>query len=109
MAKQAEIGYDGECTFCIHSVNWIRRHDRHCRLSYKALPSGATCVTLQDESGDWNASTAVLRALRHLGGVWRVIAGMLMIVPRPIRDAVYRIIARHRHFTGPGGVQNNVE
>lgn len=109
MKEKAEIGYDSGCIFCTHSINWLRRHDRHGRLSYKALPSGASCVTLQDKSGDWKASTAALRALGHLGGMWSVSSKVLLMIPRPIRDRLYCIIARHRHITGSEGVQNNAE
>ena len=42
-------------------------------------------------------STAALRVLRYLGGVWRALGVLGAIVPRFIRDAVYDLIARHRH------------
>jgi predicted DCC family thiol-disulfide oxidoreductase YuxK len=41
-------------------------------------------------------STAALRVARYVGGPWRVLA-LAAIVPRPIRDAAYDFIARHRH------------
>ena len=97
MVEKVEIGYDRECEFCNHSIKWLRRRDRKGRLSYRALSPGAECVTLRDEAGNWESSTAVLRVMKHLGGGWRMVALILMIVPKPIRDAVYRMIARHRH------------
>lgn len=110
MAKKAEIGYDGTCRFCNNSVNWLRRHDRHNRLSFKKLSSDSSCVTLSDDKGTWEASTAALRALKHLGGLWRMVAQVLMIIPRPLRDAIYRTVARKRHFiVGSGATQNTAE
>ena len=41
-------------------------------------------------------SNAVLLALRRLGGAWRLIA-VLYVFPRPLRDFVYRIVARNRY------------
>lgn len=44
----------------------------------------------------YEQSNAVLLALRRLGGVWRLIA-LLYVFPRPLRDFVYRIVARNRY------------
>ncbi|MXW82375.1 MAG: DUF393 domain-containing protein [Rhodothermaceae bacterium] len=96
MSRKIEINYDDQCVFCQRSVNWLRKRDRRGRFSYAALPPGASCVTLRDEAGTSKASTAALRALRHLGGGWRITANVLLIIPRPIRDAVYQVIARNR-------------
>ncbi len=110
MDKKAELRYDGTCEFCNHSVNWLRRHDHHNRLSFEKLPPNASCVTLSDIEGDWEASTAALRALKHLEGLWGIVAQVLMIFPRPFRDAVYRMIARRRHLiAGSGGARNTAE
>ena len=41
-------------------------------------------------------SNAVLHALGRLGGPWRLIA-VLYVFPRPLRDLIYRFIARNRY------------
>lgn len=41
-------------------------------------------------------STAVLRICDKIGGWWRVL-GWLRVIPRPIRDAVYKFIAANRY------------
>ena len=48
-------------------------------------------------------SSAVLRVLRYLGGVWRPLGVVAAIVPRALRDAVYDLVARHRHRLIRGG------
>ncbi len=110
MEKKIEIGFDGACKLCNHSVKWLRKHDRNHRLSYKTLPTEAPSVTLSDEAGEWEASTAVLRAMGHLGGRWFILSRIVLIIPKAIRDAIYRTIAqnRHRFFSDSGGDQNNV-
>lgn len=45
-------------------------------------------------------SAAAIRAARYLGGGWSVVGVLASLVPRPIRDWVYRQIARHRHRIG---------
>jgi predicted DCC family thiol-disulfide oxidoreductase YuxK len=42
-------------------------------------------------------SSAVLRVLRYLGGPWRLLAWLGGLLPRPLRDRAYDVIARHRH------------
>lgn len=42
-------------------------------------------------------SAAGLRVAAYLGGFWRL-ALILWIVPRPIRDWGYDMVARHRHL-----------
>ncbi|MCY3713366.1 MAG: DCC1-like thiol-disulfide oxidoreductase family protein [Gemmatimonadetes bacterium] len=41
-------------------------------------------------------SNAVLHAMVRLGGAWRLIA-VLYVFPRPLRDFVYRVVARNRY------------
>jgi predicted DCC family thiol-disulfide oxidoreductase YuxK len=42
-------------------------------------------------------SNAILHILLRLGGAWRTLAAGMAIVPRPIRDAAYDLIARTRY------------
>jgi len=111
MSQKIEINYDGECAFCTSSIRWLRQHDHEHQISYKTLPKGASSVIVRDEEGTWKASTAALRVLGHLGGKWKVISRVLMVIPRPIRDACYRIIARNRQHLSIGvqATQNNAE
>jgi predicted DCC family thiol-disulfide oxidoreductase YuxK len=41
-------------------------------------------------------SDAILGALKELGGAWAVLATIVRCVPRPLRDAAYRWLARNR-------------
>lgn len=42
-------------------------------------------------------SDAVLFLLRHMTGFYRSLGGLLRVVPRPVRDLGYRLVARVRH------------
>jgi len=42
-------------------------------------------------------SDAWIHILRRLGGGWRAIAALVAIIPRPLRDAFYDLIARTRY------------
>jgi predicted DCC family thiol-disulfide oxidoreductase YuxK len=53
-------------------------------------------VVLIEAGRVYERSTAALRIARRLSGLWPLVTALLL-VPRPIRDAVYRFIARHRY------------
>jgi predicted DCC family thiol-disulfide oxidoreductase YuxK len=59
-------------------------------------------------------SSAAIRLAWYLGGAWRL-AEVLRLVPRPVRDWAYDLLARHRHrlagsarraFVAPADVRN---
>ncbi|MFZ1501772.1 MAG: DCC1-like thiol-disulfide oxidoreductase family protein, partial [Nitrospira sp.] len=41
-------------------------------------------------------STAALRIVRHLSGFWPLFY-LGLLIPRPLRDALYDYVARHRY------------
>ncbi|WP_127588127.1 thiol-disulfide oxidoreductase DCC family protein [Paenibacillus koleovorans] len=103
--------FDGECSFCDSSVQFILKRDPAGRFRYAALqseaarrlltghdidPSRLDSIVLLEEGRCYTESTAALRIARHLQG-WPRWAAPLHIVPRPIRDGVYRFVARHRY------------
>ena len=112
--------YDGDCAFCARSVQFILRFDRRRTVRFAARdgvhgtavrtrhPALASVDSLLwvDGLGAGEVvrthSDAALAAARYLGGVWGVLAALGRVVPRPVRDTVYRIIARNRHRLGGG-------
>ncbi|MEM1422865.1 MAG: DCC1-like thiol-disulfide oxidoreductase family protein [Planctomycetota bacterium] len=108
--------YDGACGLCDRSVRWIMRRDRAHRFRFAPL-QGETYAALERDDKPHDLSTVValvdkelftrsdaaLAVGRELGGVWRFLARAASLVPRPLRDACYRLIARHRlrFFGGP--------
>jgi len=114
----AMLLYDGSCGFCAESVQFVLRHDRRRRTLRFASLQGVAGSEVRARHSELDAidsviwyerdadagrelvlvrSSAVLRVLRYLGGVWRLLAWLGALVPRPIRDRVYDFIARHRH------------
>jgi predicted DCC family thiol-disulfide oxidoreductase YuxK len=103
------IYFDGLCGLCDRFVRFVLRRDRghryrfaplqgetaHVRLPHLASPETSSTVILEDEGHFRIRSDAALAILSGLGGPWRS-AALLRMIPRPIRDAVYDWIARHR-------------
>jgi predicted DCC family thiol-disulfide oxidoreductase YuxK len=101
--------FDGECGLCNHSVRWLRVRDWRRVLRFAplqgrlaaqklvALPADyhEWAVALWDEDGIHYESDATLRTIACLGGVWRL-ARLLLIIPRGIRNGVYRWVAHNR-------------
>jgi len=112
-AQQAEEGavllFDGVCNLCNGAVDFVLRHERAPTLRFAALQSAAGVELLRAhglsealetmvlvEAGRASVrSTAALRAARHLRAPWSW-AFALLLLPRPLRDGVYRIVARNR-------------
>ena len=101
--------FDGVCGLCNRSVDLLIRLDRRGVLRFAPL-QGTTAAqhlppqriadldsfVLTDATGTHFASTAVLRALEHLGGPWRMIA-LLRAIPLFLRETIYRWVARNRY------------
>lgn len=108
--------YDGTCGFCAQSVQFVLTHEREHSLRFAALDSefargllnahpevqGIDSVVWFEPDLLLTRSDAAIRVAWYIGGPWRAFE-VARIVPRPIRDAVYGLIARHRHRIG--GIQ----
>jgi predicted DCC family thiol-disulfide oxidoreductase YuxK len=101
---------------CQFTVQWMLRHDPGGRLLFAAqqttvadaifrrhgldkdLVNSAVLVSGYDTPEERLAvrSDAILEALKVLGGGWAMLASIARIVPRPLRDAAYRWMARNR-------------
>ena len=104
--------YDGVCGLCNRVVRFVLRRDREAVFRFAALQSplaegvlaqhGARASDLDtfyvvDGKELFSRSDAVVFVLRMLGGRWAVAAGAFQIVPRRIRDWVYKTVARNRY------------
>ena len=105
------VVFDGVCNFCNASVSFILAHDRARVFRFASLQSHAgrsllERVGIEPLDADTFAlvegerclvrSDAALAVARRLPAPWRWGAA-LAAVPRPWRDAAYRLIARNRY------------
>ncbi|HXT13998.1 MAG TPA: DCC1-like thiol-disulfide oxidoreductase family protein [Gemmatimonadaceae bacterium] len=123
-ARDALLLFDGTCGFCAESVQFVLAHESRARtLKFASLQSGVgarvrsahpeldgvdSVIWYEPAAGARGEtilvrSGAVLHVLDYLGGVWRVLGWLARIVPRVVRDAVYDLVARHRHRLVRGG------
>lgn len=105
------IVFDGECILCSANAQFVLRHDRRGHFALASMQSEAGIAlfrrfgidpadpdTLILVTGDraLRDSDAILAIWRELDWPWRGLAA-LAIVPRPVRDPVYRWVARNRY------------
>jgi predicted DCC family thiol-disulfide oxidoreductase YuxK len=104
------ILFDGVCNLCNASVQFIIKHDPQAQYQFASLQSNTGQRMLHDyginprdesvilvENGHaYMHSSAALRIARRLSGGWSVVYAFI-VVPRFIRDAMYRFIARNRY------------
>lgn len=108
--------FDGTCAFCERSVIFIANRDPEGYFRFGAsqspeaaallAPFGVTretarSIVLIEEGKVFLRSTASLRIAARLNRPWSW-ARFLLVVPTPVRDAVYRVVAAIRHrLAGP--------
>ena len=103
--------FDGHCNFCNAWVKLIVHKDTAKNILFAPLQSSVGKKMLEEHKIDVNytdslvffeeekfslSSTAALRIFSYLGG-WERHFQFLVVVPRPIRDAVYHFIAKYRY------------
>jgi predicted DCC family thiol-disulfide oxidoreductase YuxK len=104
------VFFDGVCGFCNHSINWLIVRDIKHRLRFAPL-QGSTAqsqlpaqvrqnldtLVLVSEGRLYTRTAAVSRILMLLGGCWKLAGILLWLVPSPLRDLGYRLVAKVRY------------
>ncbi len=111
------VFYDGTCGLCHALVRFTALRDReaiflfaplggehfHATLRHSLPQPPDSVMVLTEDGTKLFRSGAVLHVIRRLGGGWRWLAALLGVLPRPLLDAGYALIARLRRklFAAP--------
>jgi predicted DCC family thiol-disulfide oxidoreductase YuxK len=103
--------FDGDCTLCNRWVRFVRSRDPIRRFVFIPLSSvqarkvldlfrredavESSTIYLVQDSHIYDRSSAILRISRWLDGPWPALF-LLLIIPRRLRDLVYRLVAHYR-------------
>lgn len=105
------IVFDGVCVLCNGWVKFLLKHDKHERYKFASMQSDAgrallskfgldpddpNSFLLLEEDAPYTDSTAILRVLSGLGGLWRL-SKVFAVFPRVMRDPAYRWLAKNRY------------
>ena len=103
--------FDGHCNLCNAGVQFIVKRDPTKTILFASLQSRAGRALLNENNLDQDyidslvfiederfsvSSTAALRALSYLSS-WESHLKLLLVLPCPLRDLVYRFVARYRY------------
>ena len=106
---QPIILFDGECVLCSANAQFILTHDKARRYRLAAMqgevgaelfrrhgvdPNDPDTILVIDGDRVLRDSDAVLSIYTGLGWPWRI-AGLVLLVPRWMRDLVYRWVAHN--------------
>ena len=105
------VVFDAQCLLCNSWVQFLLKHDKQGIFQFAAIQGkvggqlladaglkieGLQTLLLVDGAQSWQHTDAILRVLHALGWPWRL-AGIARLIPAPLRDALYRLIARNRY------------
>jgi predicted DCC family thiol-disulfide oxidoreductase YuxK len=103
--------FDGVCNLCNGSIQFLIKRDRKAYFRFASLqsdtgqklqadlgmdPQALDSVILVEGDRWYKESDAAFRIARSLPGAWKLLTAF-RIIPRPLRDAMYRWIARNRY------------
>ena len=103
--------FDGVCNLCNATVQFVIKRDRANQFLFGSLQGSAgqefmkkfglptnelNSFILVENGKAYTESTSILRTLKHLGNGWNLLYGFI-IVPKFIRDFVYKVIAKNRY------------
>jgi predicted DCC family thiol-disulfide oxidoreductase YuxK len=111
------VYFDGVCGLCNRFVDFVLSRDRRGAIRFAPLQGetaarvvsgewqvasdgqeSVSTVVWQDSSGrEFVRSAAAVRVLWQLGRVWWLIGWLLWLIPLPLRDLGYRVIAANRY------------
>ena len=104
------VFFAGVCGLCSEAVDFLIARDPAGVLRFAPLQGETAAallpaedverldyLVLLDDTGRSIRTAAVVRALGHLGGRWRIAAWALWLVPKPLRDAGYHLVTRVRY------------
>jgi predicted DCC family thiol-disulfide oxidoreductase YuxK len=106
------IVFDGVCMLCSRWVDFVLRRDPHGRYKFAAMQTASgralliehgidpddplSFLLLEDRKG-YTDTDAIVRILRSFGSGWKFVALLVSIVPRFVRNPLYRWLARNRY------------
>jgi predicted DCC family thiol-disulfide oxidoreductase YuxK len=106
------ILFDGTCDLCNWSAHFIIKRDAKGYFKFAAIQSEAgrkvlaryglpsktvATIILIEGSEYFTKSDAAIRVAGRLPGLWRILKA-LAIIPRPIRNWCYDVVARNRNW-----------
>ena len=104
---------DGECGLCHRLAIFLDKNlDSMKKIKFQAIESGSSQELIQSfpkkqqnmdtvylymNGKSYTRSSAAIRCLLFLKWYWKICFPFVWIIPLPLRNFVYKIIAKYRH------------
>ena len=104
---------DGDCGLCNRLAIFMDRNlDLRNKIKFQSIDSGSSqeliktfpknqqnqdTVYLYRKQKTYTRSSAAIRCLLYLKWYWKIWFPIFWIVPLPLRDFIYKVIAKNRH------------
>jgi len=107
------ILFDGNCNLCDSTVSWIIKNDKKNKFHFASLQSDYgykflsgrklntsdfdTFILYIPKVGFYTKSTAALKVISDISFIYKILATLMFIIPKFIRDSVYEKISENRY------------
>ncbi len=101
--------FDHHCVLCTGGVGFIMKYDKRRAIAFTSAQKGLGEALCRHYDIDWDESYLFIRngrpyiksagyfqVARAMGGLWHI-PTIFQIIPRPIRDWAYDLVARNRY------------
>jgi predicted DCC family thiol-disulfide oxidoreductase YuxK len=105
--------FDGVCNLCNSAINYVIDRDKDDNFRFVALQSDlgeairlhlgllkndldSIILYLPEQEVYYDKSTAALHIMKEFTGIWKC-STIFYIIPKPVRDLVYRFVAKNRY------------
>lgn len=102
--------FDGVCGLCNKAVDFVLVRDHRGQIKFAPLQGDTaksllTPADLQDlntmvfwvKGNTYRKSAAAVRVLWRLGTLWQIVGTLLWLIPLPLRNLGYTLVARNRY------------
>lgn len=104
------VFFDGYCSLCNRLIDWLIQIDKTGEIKFASLQGETAQRLLGNYIAQFDANTviylrcdqkyehssAILQVLLDIGGFWNLVR-VFFLVPKFMRDRVYRLIANNRY------------
>jgi predicted DCC family thiol-disulfide oxidoreductase YuxK len=103
------IFFDSECMLCNATVQWILKHEKKHDVQFAPL-HGVTfnelsierevlpdSILVWKDNDLYMKTSAIIHVLQGMGGKWKILSGLMRIIPLFLSNFIYDFIAGKRY------------
>lgn len=89
------VFFDSNCLFCHAGVRFLIKMDSSAKLKFTSTSDNS--IKFWHNQSYYYRSSAIIRILYTLGGVYKLCGLLLFLIPKFLRDWAYNVISKQRH------------